>query len=234
MTHLFPANEPATLLSRSCGLHGAVFQHSKNNAPKCWLVCASLASYPHFLWTGSGRITMCPGCRVLSDKLPCEARSPFRFLTPIFASLATSSALAAGCRMRSATARDFSSVSFVRLPNAVMTGRLPTATCIVKKCALAESTDMFQNLPMSLFDMRAFYAELDKQRRSRGLTWTQLATEINRPFESTSSIPISPGTLRDMLKKRSVTSAVVFQVLRWLGRTPESFLPVPCAVRAPR
>ena len=77
---------------------------------------------------------------------------------------------------------------------------------------------------MNLFDMRAFHAELDEQRRARGLSWTQLAAEINRPFESTPSIPISPGTLRDMLKKRSVTSAVVLQVLRWLGRTPESFL----------
>jgi hypothetical protein len=75
---------------------------------------------------------------------------------------------------------------------------------------------------MNLFDMRAFYAELDKQRRFRGLTWTQLAAEINRPFESTPSIPISPATLRDMLKKRSVTSAVVLQVLRWLFATLES------------
>src|ERR1700722_18157698 len=77
---------------------------------------------------------------------------------------------------------------------------------------------------MKPFDMCAFHAELDAQRRVRGLSWTQLAAEINRPFESTPSIPISPGTLRDMLKKRSVTSAVVLQVLRWLGRTPESFL----------
>jgi hypothetical protein len=77
---------------------------------------------------------------------------------------------------------------------------------------------------MKLFNMRAFHAELDEQRRSRGLSWTQLATEINRPFESTPSIPISQGTLRDMLKKRSVTSAVVLQALRWLGHTPESFL----------
>lgn len=77
---------------------------------------------------------------------------------------------------------------------------------------------------MNLFDMRAFHTELDEQRRTRGLSWTQLAAEINRPFESTPSIPINPGTLRDMLKKRSVTSAVVLQVLRWLGRTPESFL----------
>jgi hypothetical protein len=80
---------------------------------------------------------------------------------------------------------------------------------------------------MNLFDMRAFHAEIDNQRRFRGLTWTQLAAEINRPFESTTSIPISPATIRDMLKKRSVTSAVVLQVLRWLGRTPESFLSGP-------
>jgi hypothetical protein len=75
--------------------------------------------------------------------------------------------------------------------------------------------------------MRALHAELDEKRRIRGLSWTQLATEIDRPFETTASIPISPGTLRDMLKKRSVTSAVVLQVLRWLGRTPESFLSDP-------
>jgi hypothetical protein len=51
-----------------------------------------------------------------------------------------------------------------------------------------------------------------------------LTFEINAPFEGTSSIPISVGTIRDMHKKSAVTSAVVFQVLRWLRRTPESFL----------
>jgi len=80
---------------------------------------------------------------------------------------------------------------------------------------------------MNVFNMRAFHVELDEQRRSRGLTWEEVAKEINRPFETTPSMPISPGTLRDMLKKRSVTSAVVLQVLRWLGRTPESFLSGP-------
>jgi hypothetical protein len=36
-----------------------------------------------------------------------------------------------------------------------------------------------------------------------------------------------------MLKKRSVTSAVVLQVLRWLGRTPESFLSDPTRSMSP-
>ncbi|HEY1501227.1 MAG TPA: hypothetical protein VGF88_16760 [Acidobacteriaceae bacterium] len=86
---------------------------------------------------------------------------------------------------------------------------------------------------MNLFNMRAFHAALDEQRRARGLSWTQLATEINRPFESTPSIPISPGTFRDMLKKRSITSAVVLQALRWMKRTPESFLSGPARSASP-
>ncbi|HEX3864432.1 MAG TPA: hypothetical protein VHY35_22330, partial [Stellaceae bacterium] len=43
-------------------------------------------------------------------------------------------------------------------------------------------------------------------------------------FEGTPSIPISVATIRGMPTKSSVTSGVVLQVLRWLRRTPESFL----------
>jgi len=77
---------------------------------------------------------------------------------------------------------------------------------------------------MVKFDMRALQAALDAERRARKLTWDQLAAEISEPFKITPSIPISVSTLRTMTAKRSVTSAVVLQVLRWLRRTPESFL----------
>jgi hypothetical protein len=77
---------------------------------------------------------------------------------------------------------------------------------------------------MLKFDMRALQDALDGERRARKLTWDQLAAEINEPFKHTPSIPISVSTLRTMTTKRSVTSAVVLQVLRWLRRTPESFL----------
>jgi hypothetical protein len=77
------------------------------------------------------------------------------------------------------------------------------------------------------FDMRAFHAALDAARRAKGLSWAELASETNRPFEGTTSILIHPATLRDMLAKRSVTSAVVLQALAWLVRTPESFLTAP-------
>jgi hypothetical protein len=74
------------------------------------------------------------------------------------------------------------------------------------------------------FDMKALHATLDAERRARELSWIAVAAEINQPFEGTPSIPISVTTLRGMPNKTSVTSAVVLQILRWLGRTPESFL----------
>jgi hypothetical protein len=74
------------------------------------------------------------------------------------------------------------------------------------------------------FDMKAFHRAVDERRRERGLSWTELAAEVNRPFEHTPSIPINPATIRDTAKKSSVTSAVVLQVLRWLCASPERFL----------
>lgn len=72
--------------------------------------------------------------------------------------------------------------------------------------------------------MQALQAALEEARLARDLTWAALTAEINRAFKGTTSIPISMSTLRGMSKKSSVTSAVVLQTLRWLERTPESFL----------
>lgn len=72
--------------------------------------------------------------------------------------------------------------------------------------------------------MSALYSAVDTERRARELTWVELAAQVNQPFQHTTSIPINVATIREMPKKSSVTSAVVLQLLRWLGRTPESFL----------
>lgn len=77
---------------------------------------------------------------------------------------------------------------------------------------------------LRIFDIQTLHADLDTARRARGLSWPALVAEINKPFEGTPSIPISVTTVRGMQNKSSVTSAVVLQILRWLGRTPESFL----------
>ena len=78
--------------------------------------------------------------------------------------------------------------------------------------------------PRYEFDMGDLCASLDAARCTRGLSWPELVGEINAPFRFVPSIPISPSTIRGMGGKASVTSAVVLQVLRWLGRSPESFL----------
>jgi hypothetical protein len=78
--------------------------------------------------------------------------------------------------------------------------------------------------PLREFDLQGLHTALDAARQARALSWVALVAEINRPFEGTSSIPISVGTVRGMQNKRSVTSAVILQTLRWLGRSPESFL----------
>jgi hypothetical protein len=72
--------------------------------------------------------------------------------------------------------------------------------------------------------MHGLAAALDAAREARGLSWVALLKEINLPFEGTPSIPISLSTIRGMTRKRSVTSGVVLQILRWLERAPESFL----------
>jgi len=72
--------------------------------------------------------------------------------------------------------------------------------------------------------MHALCAALDEARTARGLTWVDLVAELNAPFKFVPSIPTSLSTIRGMGGKSSVTSAVVLQVLRWLGRSPESFL----------
>jgi len=78
--------------------------------------------------------------------------------------------------------------------------------------------------PLFDFDMNALHDALDTERCARHLSWAELAVEINEPFLGTPSIPISVTTIKNMPAKHSVTSAVVLQVLRWLGRSPESFL----------
>lgn len=54
----------------------------------------------------------------------------------------------------------------------------------------------------------------------------QAAREINAAY-SVIAHPISPSTLSGMRSRRSVEGDGVLQMLRWLGRTPESFVPEP-------
>jgi len=75
------------------------------------------------------------------------------------------------------------------------------------------------------FDIAALYGALDAERQARRLTWQQLAREISAPFRRLPSRPVSPLTLSRLRSHRAIEGDGVLQMLRWLDRTPESFVP---------
>ena len=75
------------------------------------------------------------------------------------------------------------------------------------------------------FDVDALYAAIDARRQARGLTWLQLAREISGQFERVPIRSISPSTITGMRKRQAIEGDGVLQMLRWLGRAPEDFVP---------
>jgi hypothetical protein len=75
------------------------------------------------------------------------------------------------------------------------------------------------------FDMSALHAALDEQRRARGLTWAGVTREINRPDARPVLHPISVSSVTGTRHGRGVEGNIVLQMLLWLDRTPESFVP---------
>jgi hypothetical protein len=73
------------------------------------------------------------------------------------------------------------------------------------------------------FDLRALYEALDEQRRARHLTWKALTGEVNR--HRTTLRPISASTITGLKDKPAAEGDGILQMLIWLRRTPESFVP---------
>jgi hypothetical protein len=78
------------------------------------------------------------------------------------------------------------------------------------------------------FDVAALYAALDAQRTELGLSWRQVADQL---WEQSAELndrrhdhPISPSTLTAMAGQPRATCQHALFMLRWLDRTPESFL----------
>jgi hypothetical protein len=78
------------------------------------------------------------------------------------------------------------------------------------------------------FDTRALYSALDGRRTELGLSWPRVADEL---WELSSELnarrrdhPISPSTLTNMATNPRTSCQHALFMLRWLGRTPESFL----------
>ena len=75
------------------------------------------------------------------------------------------------------------------------------------------------------FSLRALYAALDAQRRARGLSWSQATRQINRQPRPSSGHQLSRSTVTGMRTRAVAEGDGVLQMLRWLNRTPESFVP---------
>jgi hypothetical protein len=78
------------------------------------------------------------------------------------------------------------------------------------------------------FDAHALYLALDARRVELGLSWTGAASQM---WEMSSVLndrrkdhPISPSTLTNMGTKPRTSCQHALFMLRWPGRTPESFL----------
>jgi hypothetical protein len=82
--------------------------------------------------------------------------------------------------------------------------------------------------PIRPFDSGALYLALDGRRSELGLSWSavadqiwQLSADLN---DRRRDHPISPSTLTAMARKPRTSCQHALFMLRWLGRTPESFL----------
>ena len=78
------------------------------------------------------------------------------------------------------------------------------------------------------FDVGALYQALDARRTELGLSWRgvadqlwELSSELN---EVRRDHPISPSTLTSMAKNPRISCQHALFMLRWLKRSPESFL----------
>jgi hypothetical protein len=83
------------------------------------------------------------------------------------------------------------------------------------------------------FDGSALYTALDAKRQDEGLSWPGAAAAIwgmapalnaTRDARGLANHPISPSTLRNVGKRGDTSCQHALFLLRWLERTPESFL----------
>jgi hypothetical protein len=78
------------------------------------------------------------------------------------------------------------------------------------------------------FDTAALYSALDARRSELGLSWSQVANELWQLSAELNDRrrdhPISPSTLTNMAKKSRTSCQHALFMLRWLDRSPESFL----------
>lgn len=71
--------------------------------------------------------------------------------------------------------------------------------------------------------MFALYRAMDRTRQERGLSWRQVADEISAQ-SNWPTHPLSPSTIINAGKTGVASCQHALGYLRWLGRSPESFV----------
>lgn len=75
------------------------------------------------------------------------------------------------------------------------------------------------------FELEALYKALDERCRSRDMTWAAVAAEINAQFRDVlHHRPIARSTITRLATEKT-SGASPLQMMLWLDRTPESFVP---------
>src|SRR5262245_6656947 len=81
-------------------------------------------------------------------------------------------------------------------------------------------------IPDAEFDIVALHAVINARRIDLGVRWKTVAREVNRSGERYVVRPISSSTISGLKNKRGgVEGDGVLQMLLWLDRSPESFVP---------
>jgi hypothetical protein len=79
--------------------------------------------------------------------------------------------------------------------------------------------------PLPAFDLAALHRAVDERRRTEGLSWAGLARAVSAPFtELPGTRAMAVSTIRRWADAPSAEGDGVLQALRWLGRSPESFV----------
>jgi hypothetical protein len=91
-----------------------------------------------------------------------------------------------------------------------------------------EHTDEMKDLRLQSFDVAALYSALAVRRTELGLSWSKVASQM---WDLSAELndrrrdhPISPSTLTNMEKNPRISCQHALFMIRWLGRSPESFL----------
>ena len=74
------------------------------------------------------------------------------------------------------------------------------------------------------FDIDALHRTLEAKRKAEGLTEKQMMDAINKTNNQLHLIPMSLGTIKNMVKRNETTCQHVLHLCRWLDKSPEDFL----------